>query len=147
MTEEATTGLMNRDEALADLRRRAGEGQSVTNHHKGDDPVLCSAGALLAGLGSSTQFFVYYIQAGRANVCTGLQNKEEVEAKRQEIEGMFETQWSRQRTASILEGLAADDREVTLDDGKRIPASEALEMFALDPDTFRIRATVTMGAS
>lgn len=71
MTEEAATGLMTREDALEDLERRAEKGESIRNHHRDDEPILCQAYVLLAGLRSSGLPFGYFIQNGKAHVITG----------------------------------------------------------------------------
>lgn len=86
MTDPSLIQIINRDNALEDLRKRVGEGDSVTNHSEGKGTFSCDAAALLAGLRlSDSILFVYYIEDGGAHICTGLMTYMDVEAKKREL--------------------------------------------------------------
>jgi len=86
VSEQTSTGLMSRKEALEDLVRRAGKGKSVINHHRDDEPFLCAAYSLISGLKASDQRFGYYVQDGRAHVITGQPTQMDIEGKFRQLQ-------------------------------------------------------------
>lgn len=137
MSTSGETRVMDRDDALEDLRGRSNE--LVTIHDEDGEKTQCPAYALQAGLRCSGQPFVYYVLDGEAHICTGFQSEAEAEAKREEID-----QPRQLRAHSDLAGLAADQRHVAVDGGGRISAQEALRIFEEDPRRHRLVITVQM---